>query len=104
MAIPISWRTPMKQKTIHTAVLMALLPAFVAGCSPSTAATMAPSTTPAQVDSRAAAPDFTRLAEQAGPAVVNISVTEKAAPTTQAQPPVDKSDPMYQFFRRFGVP
>jgi serine protease Do len=45
-------------------------------------------------------PDFTQLVQQAGPAVVNISVTAKAAPAAQALP-FDKDDPFYEFFRRF---
>jgi serine protease Do len=50
----------------------------------------------------AAAPDFTRLVEEEGPAVVNISVTQQAVAADDA--PADHNDPMYQFFRHFGVP
>ena len=78
-----------KLKPLRAAVLAALVPAFMAGCNASAAA---PSAVPGQAASaqsapaiqhgRYAVPDFSQLAEQAGPAVVNISVTEKASPTS----------------------
>jgi serine protease Do len=90
-------------------VLAALMPAFVAGCSASNAAsqaaTGATAPTAATAPATAAAhgiPDFTQLVKQAGPAVVNISVT-KEAKVTQGLP-FDENDPMYEFFRRFAVP
>lgn len=45
-------------------------------------------------------PDFSSIVEHAGPAVVNISVSgqRKTAAT------VDPNDPMFEFFRRFGMP
>jgi serine protease Do len=92
--------------TSRAAVLAALVPIFVAGCSTSTAAphaaagASAPSATaPSSVRGM---PDFTKLVEQAGPAVVNISVTKEVS-SAQAQP-FDEDDPMYQFFRRFNIP
>ena len=51
-------------------------------------------------------PDFTKLVEDQGPAVVNISTTQ-ARPQrqlggSQQQPPqLDEDDPFYDFFRRF---
>ena len=55
---------------------------------------------------RAALPEFTQLVKDVGPAVVNISTTQKAR---QAQMfpgfPMDPDDPRSEFFRRFfGVP
>jgi len=50
-------------------------------------------------------PDFSGLVEQVGPAVVNISVTQKVArggETGGDNPFAD--DPFYDFLRRFGVP
>src|SRR5712671_5394979 len=93
----------MKLNTLHAAVLAALLPAFVAGCSPSIAAPTAHAAAPAAVTSSAVrpGPDFSQLAEQAGPAVVNISVTQKAVAASGDDLPLDKSDPMYEFFKRF---
>jgi serine protease Do len=93
-----------KTRIMHAAVLAALLPAFVAGCSP--AVPNAHAAAPAVVQAPAAArqlpgPDFSQLAEDAGPAVVNISVTEKAAAQAEG-PQLDKNDPMYEFFKRFG--
>jgi serine protease Do len=97
----------MKLKVMHAAVLAALLPALVTGCSASMAAPAVPAAAvpAAQVQSgqRLPGPDFSGLAEQAGPAVVNISVTAKAVQAS-AQPELDKNDPMYEFFRRFQIP
>jgi serine protease Do len=99
----------MKLKTLHAAVLAALLPAFVAGCTQSDAASVPQATSPvvaapSQPVARVPGPDFSQLAEQAGPAVVNISVTQKASPTADQELPFDKNDPMYEFFRRFQIP
>jgi serine protease Do len=93
----------MKTNILRAAVLAALLPAFVAGCSPSMAAPTAQAAAPAATASQAVrpGPDFSPLAEQAGPAVVNISVTQKAVAATEEQLPLDKKDPMYEFFKRF---
>jgi len=45
-------------------------------------------------------PDFSTIVESTGPAVVNISVSgrQKTAAT------MDPNDPMFEFFRRFGMP
>ncbi len=50
-------------------------------------------------------PDFSSLVEQVGPAVVNISVTQKVARggATAGEDPF-AGDPFYDFLRRFGVP
>ena len=100
--------------SLRAAVLAALIPAFAAGCTTSTAATpaggasapaSAGATAPAATQSAAVrgVPDFTQLVKQAGPAVVNISVT-KEAQVSQQSLPLDEDDPMYQFFKRFAVP
>jgi serine protease Do len=55
----------------------------------------------------AALPDFSRLVEQYGPAVVNISVTHDAQSRTNALVPdfgMTPDDPFYDFFRRFQIP
>ncbi|HEY9193557.1 MAG TPA: DegQ family serine endoprotease, partial [Methyloversatilis sp.] len=44
-------------------------------------------------------PDFTTLVEQTSPSVVNISVVGKASRQT-----LNPNDPMFEFFRRFGIP
>lgn len=46
-------------------------------------------------------PDFSMLVEQNGPAVVNISTTERSQ---SAEGQGDPNDPMTEFFRRFGGP
>jgi serine protease Do len=48
-------------------------------------------------------PDFTALVDRYGPAVVNVSVVEKA-PADQPVANIPENDPFFQFFRRFGVP
>ena len=50
-----------------------------------------------------ALPDFATLVEQVGPAVVNISVVEKAR-RVQRRSQDGNDDPVQEFFRRFGVP
>jgi serine protease Do len=101
----------MKQKTISKAVITALFPMLIAGCTPNGIAANAavplkaePSaamqTSPAQTR---ALPDFSELAAQAGPAVVNISVTKTVANVAQSLP-FDENDPFFQFFKRFQIP
>jgi len=48
-------------------------------------------------------PDFADLADQQGPAVVNISTTSTPR-AEQALPPGAEEDPFFDFFRRFGPP
>ena len=53
-----------------------------------------------------ALPDMSAIVARNGPAVVNISVsgTRKASAESQEIPGLDRSDPFYEFFRRFGGP
>src|SRR5688500_1116364 len=48
-------------------------------------------------------PDFTALVNRYGPAVVNVTVLEKAEPVAN-MPRFSPDDPFYEFFRRFGQP
>ncbi len=50
-----------------------------------------------------ALPDFSTLVDQAGPAVVNISVIQQRGATTPGVDP-NPGDPMSEFLRRFQVP
>ena len=78
-------------------------PSHAAGASPAPA--VAPAAAPAPAASRYGLPDFSALVEQVGPAVVNISVTQKVGrggATAGEDPFAD--DPFYDFLRRFGVP
>ena len=83
------------------------------GASPSHSAVAA--TTPAPVAAAAVSaqpaiptglPNFTSIAQQHGPAVVNISVTSKLEKTafTPDRSKLDPDDPFSQFFRQFGMP
>src|SRR6185436_8450525 len=47
-------------------------------------------------------PDFATIVEANGKAVVNITSTKNAGRTASGG--VDESNPLYEFFRRFGVP
>jgi serine protease Do len=49
-------------------------------------------------------PDFATLVEQVGPAVVNISVVEKARRVQRKSGDAEEEDPVQEFFRRFGMP
>ena len=73
--------------------------------APVTAPALTPPVAPAAQSGRYGLPDFSALVEQVGPAVVNISVTQKLArggATSGEDPFAD--DPFYDFLRRFGVP
>src|SRR5262252_4197431 len=105
---PLQGKPTMKMKLMRAAVLAAFLPVFAAGCSSSVAQPAyapnagAKATVPQTTGRLVALPDFSQLVEQAGPAVVNISVTKKATPTAgRQQLPFDDEDPMSQYFRRY---
>jgi serine protease Do len=68
-------------------------------------AATAPAAAPVAAPSVRSLPDFTGLVESQGPAVVHISVTQRAAAADAARDlPFKPGDPMYEFFRRFQVP
>jgi serine protease Do len=99
----------MKVKLIRAAVIAAFVPAFVAGCSSSTASPATQAATTAAVTQAPAGagfrvPDFSQLAEQAGPAVVNISVTKPVSSAAAELLPFDENDPLFGFFRHFQLP
>ena len=100
---------------------VAIVAFAVAACSPksSIAAAQAPQSAP-QVEAPAPAqpsspqpvgtlngrvlPDFATIVEQVGPAVVNVSVVEKARRVRGQSRGSQSDDPFEEFFRRFGVP
>src|SRR6185295_16362971 len=53
-------------------------------------------------------PDFTRIVEDNGPSVVNVSVSRSQPSLAQGQKPgvpgLSPDDPLQEFFRRFGQP
>lgn len=91
------WQAPMASDVVTSANAAVATPAN------------APSTAP-----RMLVPDFSQLAEQYGPAVVNISVTHDGKQASagkgqsampQLPPGMDQNDPLFQFFRHFyGAP
>jgi len=85
-----------------------LLSARQLGISEARAAS-APTTLPAPSSTSTSAallPDFTSIVARNGPAVVNVSVTQKASTETSGIPfpGLSPDDPFYQFFRHFGMP
>lgn len=101
----------MNRKTITKAGMIALLPAFIVGCSANSiaAGAVAPVKAEQAAPMQMAAaqtrglPDFSEIAAQAGPAVVNISITKTVANVAQSLP-FDENSPFFEFFKHFQVP
>jgi len=109
----------MKPAVVRSALVTSAIALALAGClqeggaiSPShaangAAAAAAPAVQPAQSPAgRYALPDFSGLVEQVGPAVVNISTTQRLTRGNGGASGDDPfaGDPFYDFLRRFGVP
>jgi serine protease Do len=105
----------MKEQVLKRTVIGAALAAALASGYPLLQTSMinpahaTVATTPVPVapaTAAAALPDFTGLVAANGPAVVNITVTQKAEKTAFEGAPqgMDPNDPFFQFFRRFGMP
>lgn len=104
----------MKASVVRSSLVFSALVIALAGCfqdkgpiAPSHAATPGP--VAAQVQgaanpTRYGLPDFSGLVEQVGPAVVNISVTQKVSRGGGNSDDPFADDPFYDFLRRFGVP
>lgn len=109
----------MKMKLSRTALAMLTVTAFGLGATATTvewlrhAEAAAPPSQPVQLAQAAPAPaqaanaplvtglpDFSSLVEQTSPSVVNISVVGKVPQRAAMNP----NDPMFEFFRRFGIP
>ena len=107
----------MKPAVLKSTLAFSAIVLAVSGClqdggaiSPSHAgnASIAPAVAPAAAPvtaNRYGLPDFSGLVEQVGPAVVNISVTQKRprGGATAGEDPF-AGDPFYDFLRRYGVP
>ena len=83
--------------------------------APTTASIESPPATPTTGRVVSGLPDFTKLVEQYGRAVVNVTVVAKAEPVANTRgnapggnapggnaPGMSPDDPFYEFFRRFG--
>lgn len=106
----------MKSAVLRSSLTFSAIVLALTGClqeggaiSPSHAVSTPPAVAPAAPSAAAAnrygLPDFSGLVEQVGPAVVNISVTQKVArggETSGDDPFAD--DPFYDLLRRFGIP
>lgn len=100
--------------------LFAAVAIAVGACAPQSSAAPQPQTQTAPAAAQTSAPqpvgtlngrvlpDFATLVEQVGPAVVNVSVMEKAhrvSSRDRANSDDDQADdPFQEFFRRFGIP
>jgi len=86
----------------------ATAPAVAAAAQPGAAAAQpgaaaAPASAPPAEPMVRSLPDFSQLVDRYGPAVVNVEVVEKA-PAGGGIQGLSPNDPLYDFFRRFGVP
>ena len=68
--------------------------------APTPLAQVAPAAAPAAPPLVSGLPDFTALVERTAQSVVNISVVGK----TPQRAAMNPNDPMFEFFRRFGIP
>ena len=106
----------MKPAVVRSTLAFSAIVLALSGClqdggaiSPSHAgnASMAPAVAPAAAPvtaNRYGLPDFSGLVEQVGPAVVNISVTQKRArPGATSGDDPFAGDPFYDLRRRFGL-
>ena len=97
------------RKLLIAAIIPAVFGVYYAVALPGhTTANAAAQTTSQPSTSAARLPDFTRIVEQNGPAVVNVSVSRTTPVAAQGQPPgvpgLSPDDPLQEFFRRFGQP
>jgi len=105
------------RKTAKSLLIAGILPALIAayyavalpGASPAHAWAQNTNTATATQSNNTGAtqqlPDFSRIVEQNGAAVVNVSASRKAQAAVQAPPQgIPEDDPMLEFFRRFGPP
>ena len=97
------------RRLLIAGILPALIAAYYALAVPGTPPAHAGAQNDATQNTAAATqqilPDFTRIVEQNGPAVVNVSVSHKALAGVQAPfQGIPEDDPMFEFFRRFAPP
>ncbi len=105
-----------RNSILRAAVLAALVPALMAGCSRSdipgvsdaqanpVAAMSAAAPVAAAAGSQHGLPDFASLVDQNGASVVAIRVTKAASADEESGgQQLDPNDPMFEFFKRFGL-
>jgi serine protease Do len=93
------------RKMLIAAVIPAVFGVYYAFALPGhTTANAAPQTTSQASTPAARLPDFTRIVEENGPAVVNVSVSRSTPVTAQGPggPGGPQDDPLQDFLRRFG--
>ena len=98
------------RKWLIAAVIPAVFGVYYAFALPghSTANAAPQTSTHASTSSTQRLPDFTRIFEENGPSVVNVSVSRTTPVAAQGQMPgvpgLSPNDPLQEFFRRFGQP
>lgn len=92
------------RKMLAAAVIPAVFGVYYAFALPGhTTANAAPQTSTEASKSSARLPDFTRIVEENGPAVVNVSVSRTTPVAAQGPGPGNpQDDPLQDFLRRFG--
>jgi serine protease Do len=92
------------RKFLAAAVIPAVFGVYYAFALPGhTTANAAPQTSSQASPSSGRLPDFTRIVEENGPAVVNVSVSRTTPVAAQGQGPGNpQDDPLQEFLRRFG--
>jgi serine protease Do len=95
----------MFKKQKRPAIPAAVISLLLAACSPSGPEPgAAPATQPATpaIGQATELPNFVNLVKQQGPAVVNVSAIR--IPEQSGNPRLREGDPLFEFFRRFGMP
>lgn len=88
-------------RQITDTVLLSLTVVLLSACSKDIQAQRQQAADQSHASIRAALPDFSQLVDNYGDAVVYVEVVQKRQRTGQALTP---EDPMFDFFRRFGIP
>ena len=99
----------MSQLTASARTLFVVSLLVLSACSerhaqaPTTTENSAPRPVVSGSGAAAALPDFSRLVEEYGPAVVNVEIVQQQR-RVSAQDGAPADDPLQDFFRRFGIP
>ncbi|MFN0039085.1 MAG: DegQ family serine endoprotease [Burkholderiales bacterium] len=94
------------KRTVKGLIVAGIVTVFTAGYSflaiPGNRSANAAADSAAPVTRSVQLPDFTRIVEQNGSAVVNVAVSRTASDSAKAPPGIPQEDPFFEFFRRYG--
>ena len=94
------------KRTVKGLIVAGIVTVFTAGYSflaiPGNRPANAAAGSTATVTRTVQLPDFTRIVEQNGPAVVNVAVSRAGSDSAKAPQGNPQDDPFFEFFRRFG--